>query len=145
MEVTHSLSSAIFKCSFWFNQVLGHRVSLYRSSIHIFCRNFGCAGMWSIMPKSSSLVSEECQTITPLNTATGAKHVIPGSLDLTAAHSTLQPFTEKSFTALCDKDVTQAHVHQGYKRFYPPATWQVSGTIDPRDYTYIPNLIMASF
>lgn len=57
---------------------------------------------------------------TTLSTATGAKDiVIPGSLDLTAAHSTLQPL---KFTALCDKDVTQARVHQGYKRFYPPAT-----------------------
>lgn len=69
-------------------------------------------------------------------------HVIAGSWDLTAAHSTLQPL---KFTALRDKDVTHARVHQGYKRFYPPATWQVSGTIDPRDYSYIPNLIMASF
>lgn len=68
--------------------------------------------------------------------------VIPESLDLTAAHSTLQPL---KFTALCDKDVTHTYVHQGYKRFYPPATWQVSGTIDPRDYSYIPKLIMGSF
>lgn len=57
---------------------------------------------------------------TTLNLATGAKHnVISGSLDVTAAHSSLQPL---KFTALCDKDVTHAHVHQGYKRFYPPAT-----------------------
>lgn len=38
--------------------------------------------------------------------------------------------------------VHSSSIHQGYKRFYPPATWQVSGTIDPRAYGYSPSLIM---
>lgn len=73
----------------------------------------------------------QCQTRVPwfqgmpdnhsaLNPATGAKHDVTAvNLNFTAAPSTLQPL---KFTALCDKDVTHARVHQGYKRFYPPAT-----------------------
>lgn len=34
--------------------------------------------------------------------------------------STPHPLTS---TLLCNKDVTHTSIHQGYKRFYPPATW----------------------